>query len=105
VRSSLLLNVLEKALLQNPLSQKLVAKAIKAGLLKPLKVKLVPGNVYFFWGYRSLHANEPCDPHLLRCTALYHFGNPHADSWFARHFMARNIRTAQRRRGELYGHT
>jgi hypothetical protein len=105
VRASLLLNVLEKALLQNSLSQRLVALAIRLGLLEPLKVKLVPGNVYFFWGYRSLHANEPCDPQLLRATALYHFGNPHAGSWFARQFMARNIRTANRRRGALQGHT
>lgn len=105
VRKHLFVNVLEKALLQNPLSQRLVAKAIDWGLLRPTKVKLVPGNVYFFWGYCSLHANEPVDPQLLRATALYHFGNPHAHSWFARHFMARNIRRARHRRGELYGHT
>jgi hypothetical protein len=105
VRSNLLLNVVEKALSQNSLSQRLVATAIRFGLLKPLKVKLVPGNVYFFWGYRSLHANEPCDPQYLRATALYHFGNPHGENWFARRFMARNIRTAKLRRGELQGHT
>ncbi|MBW9117646.1 hypothetical protein JNB88_28910 [Rhizobium cauense] len=44
------------------------------------RIKMVPGSLYFFWGYRSIHANEPCDPDTVRATALYHYFDPHADS-------------------------
>ncbi|WP_025661933.1 hypothetical protein [Rhizobium sp. IBUN] len=44
------------------------------------RIKMVPGNLYLFWGYRSIHANEPCDPGTVRATALYHYFDPHADS-------------------------
>ena len=59
----------------------------------PLRVKMIPGNIYLFWGYRSIHANEPCDadkdrgdssfplckspsevegnPQLLACSSLF----------------------------------
>ena len=39
-----------------------------------------PGNVYLFWGYRSLHANLPVDPSYTRATLLYHFGDVHPKS-------------------------
>jgi len=38
---------------------------------------MVAGNLYLFWGYLSVHANEPCDPDKIRATALFHFGYPH----------------------------
>ncbi|MCQ4288939.1 hypothetical protein NA647_16070 [Pseudomonas stutzeri] len=76
-RPGALLNLLDKALVQNRISQRLIALAISAGLLRPMKVPLVPGNLYFFWGYRSLHANEPCNPNALRSTVLFHYDNPH----------------------------
>lgn len=87
LRSSALLNLLEKAVIQNRISQWLVTQAIAFGLLRPIKVALVPGNLYFFWGYRSLHANEPCNPQALRSTVLFHFDNPHRCSNIARWLM------------------
>ena len=39
-----------------------------------------PGNVYLFWGYRSLHANLPVDSLYTRATLLYHFGDVHPKS-------------------------
>jgi len=45
-------------------------------------VPLTPGNLYFFWGMRSLHANQACLPESVRCTVLLHFGDPHEDSVF-----------------------
>ncbi|RQH02095.1 hypothetical protein [Paraburkholderia dinghuensis] len=45
-------------------------------------VPLTPGNLYFFWGMRSLHANQACLPTSVRCTALLHFGDPHEGSLF-----------------------
>lgn len=84
LRRSTVRNLVDKALLQNRLSQKLTGFAVHRGWLKPLRVPLVPGNLYLFWGYCSLHANEPCDPDQLRATVLYHFGKPHNGSALAR---------------------
>ncbi|MEH6387571.1 phytanoyl-CoA dioxygenase family protein [Pseudomonas profundi] len=95
VRSSAVLNIAEKAVMHNKLSQKLTAIAVKRGLLKPITVKLVPGNLYLFWGYRSLHSNDQCDPENLRATGLYHFGNPHRESSLARIFLGKNKRKAK----------
>jgi hypothetical protein len=53
---------------------------MKLGILPVERIKMVPGNIYFFWGYRSIHANEACDPTKVRATALFHFANPHAGS-------------------------
>lgn len=96
LRKYVLVNVLEKALLQNKLSRKLISRAIGLGLLKPQRLQLVPGNLYLFWGYRSLHANEPCDPAQLRATAIFHYGDPHAGSLMTRMILRHNQRRARR---------
>jgi len=95
VRRSVLANVVEKAVLHNRLSQKLTAFAVQRQLLKPMTIKLVPGNVYLFWGYCSLHANDWCAPHRLRATALYHFGDPHRDSALGRLLLGSDKRRAK----------
>ena len=95
VRFNALVNVIEKAVLHNGVSQKLVAWTVRRGWLRPIRLKLEPGNLYLFWGYRSLHANEQCDPALLRATALFHFGNPHHDSRLARLLLGTNKRRAK----------
>ena len=80
IRRHYLANLLEKMLLDNRLTRSLLAAAYKA---KPgwfLRIKPVPGSIYFFWGYRSLHTNESCDIKALRATALFHYGDPHAES-------------------------
>ena len=95
LRRSVIVNVIEKAILHNRFSRRLTALAVARGWLKPIRIKLVPGNAYLFWGYRSLHANEPCDPRKLRATALYHFGNPHRDSSLARLLLGSDKRHAR----------
>ncbi|WP_122317558.1 hypothetical protein [Pseudomonas cichorii] len=80
LRSSVLRNVIEKALLQNRFSRWMTCIAIKRGWITPKVLKLEPGNIYLFWGYRSLHANQPCSPGLKRATAILHFGDPHSGS-------------------------
>ena len=74
-------NLIDKVLLDNKLSQVLLKYLTSAGRLRATKVRLSPGNVYFFWGCRSIHANEPCDPEKIRATALFHYVDPHASSW------------------------
>jgi hypothetical protein len=84
VRSSYLFNLLDKIILDNPATQFLLRHAFRSRLLKLKQIPLVPGNLYLFWGYRTVHANEPCDPDKIRATALFHFGDPHADSGLRR---------------------
>ena len=80
VRSSYVFNLLDKIILDNPATQFLLRHAFRSGLLKLKQIRLVPGNLYLFWGYRSVHANEPCDLDKIRATTMFHFGDPHADS-------------------------
>jgi hypothetical protein len=80
VRGSYLANLIDKMLVDNQLAQKYFRRQADSHQGSFTKVQIVPGNLYLFWGYRSLHANEPCDPRMIRATALFHFGDPHADS-------------------------
>src|SRR5262249_41342622 len=80
VRSSYLINLFDKIILDNPATQFLLRHAFRSGLLKLKTTPMVPGNLCLFWGYRTVHGNEPCDPDKIRATALFHFGDPHTDS-------------------------
>jgi hypothetical protein len=80
VRSRYIWNVIDKVLLDNPVSQWTLRVIARSGLIEMVRIPMVPGNIYFFWGYRSVHTNEPCDPDKLRATALFHYANPHLGS-------------------------
>jgi hypothetical protein len=80
LRSSYMLNMLDKLLLDNRLTQTVLRYAFKTGRLGLKQIAMVPGNLYLFWGYRAIHANEACDPDKIRATALFHFADPHMDS-------------------------
>jgi hypothetical protein len=73
-------SLMDKALLASPLQQHRLKNMYKNHDDRLIRIKMVPGNLYFFWGYRSAHANEECDKTMLRCTALFHFVDPHANS-------------------------
>lgn len=77
IRPAYLLNAVDKVLLDNPLTQKLLRSSVERKALRPTRVTMKPGNLYLFWGYRSIHTNEPCDPDKVRATALFHYANPH----------------------------
>ncbi len=77
IRPAYLLNAADKVLLDNKLTQKLLRRTVERNPEKPTRIKMQPGNLYFFWGYRSIHTNEPCDPDKVRATALFHYMNPH----------------------------
>lgn len=96
VRANVLLNVIEKALLQNRVARKLLCLAIDRGWLKPQLLPMVPGNAYLFWGYRSLHANQPCAADARRATALFHYADPHAGSGLTRWILRLNQGRARR---------
>jgi hypothetical protein len=82
LRRTYFANLIDKVLLDNKATQWALRLMCKVGMLPLKRVKMIPGNIYFFWGYRTIHANEACDPANVRATALYHFANPHADSSF-----------------------
>jgi hypothetical protein len=80
VRPFYVLNLLDKLVVDNKLSQVALRKLLASGLAMFRRIEMTPGNLYMFWGYRTLHTNEPCDLENIRSTALFHFGDPHAES-------------------------
>ena len=90
IRKTYLHNLIDKVLLDNKLTQFLLREFIRYGRLQATKIRINPGNVYFFWGCRSIHANEPCDPQNIRATAVFHYVDPHASSWFKHALRANN---------------
>lgn len=96
IRAWVLFNVIEKALLQNSFTRRWIVKGMQSKWIKPYVLRLEPGNIYFFWGYRTLHANQACSPHVKRATALFHFGDPHTGSLATRLILRINQRRARR---------
>ena len=84
IRRTYVHNLIDKVLLDNTVTQWALRFGVRASWLKPVRLKMEPGNVYLFWGYRTLHTNEPCDVDKIRSTALMHYADPHAKSWLRR---------------------
>ncbi|HEY4805614.1 MAG TPA: hypothetical protein VIH96_23620 [Paraburkholderia sp.] len=81
VRRSVIVNIIEKIVVEKLLGPVWRLPFVQRWFSARV-VTLTPGNLYFFWGMRSLHANQACAPSSVRCTVLLHFGDPHADSVF-----------------------
>jgi hypothetical protein len=77
IRNKYIWNAMDKVLLDNRVTQWILRRMANKRSNKIVRIKMVPGNAYFFWGYRSIHTNEPCDPNEIRATALFHYANPH----------------------------
>ena len=84
IRNSYAANLMDKVLLDNSLSQTWFKRKAAKPASDIVRLSLVPGNLYFFWGYRSIHTNEACDPDKVRATALFHYANPHEGSMMKR---------------------
>ncbi len=84
IRNSYAANLMDKVLLDNSLSQKWFKRKAARSVSDIVRLSLVPGNLYFFWGYRSIHTNEACDPDRVRATALFHYADPHEGSMMKR---------------------
>lgn len=80
IRRLYLTNLLDKLLIENRFAQAVLRSITRRRRFNTVSIQLQPGNIYLFWGYRSIHTNEACDPDKLRATALFHYGNPHRDS-------------------------
>jgi hypothetical protein len=73
-------NVIDKILLENALSQWLLRRMTRLHPERFVRIMLTPGDLYFFWGYRSIHTNAPCDADKIRATAIFHYADPHLTS-------------------------
>lgn len=84
VRRNVFVNIVEKILVENALACRVWRLPFVQRRLAARAIPMQPGNIYFFWGMRSLHANRACLPTDVRSTALFHFGDPHEGSFFKR---------------------
>jgi hypothetical protein len=89
VRRTYLVNVLDKLFVDSRASQRSYQEMYRRGSSELRYIDVVPGNLYLFWGYRSVHTNEACDPDKIRSTAIFHYGDPHAGSGMKRLLKAR----------------
>jgi hypothetical protein len=80
IRRSYFRNVLDKLVVDSPPGQIVLRRAARAGRQGAKSVRLRPGDIYFFSGYRSIHTNDACELDEPRATALLHYGDPHAGS-------------------------
>ncbi|MEQ7920462.1 hypothetical protein ABQX22_14805 [Xanthomonas sp. WHRI 1810A] len=86
------LNLLDKLLVDNRWMQRRLAKRYATQAETFTRIRMLPGNLYLFWGYRSLHTNLPVAQDALRATAVFHYHNVHGSS-----SLANRIRSAVNR--------
>ncbi|MDE1164564.1 MAG: hypothetical protein PW845_04090 [Pseudomonas sp.] len=83
VRSHYAWNLLDKVKVDNRWVQGWLAKRHQQKSKAFTQIAMNPGDMYFFWGYRSLHTNLPGDPNGVRATAVFHYDNVHGSSSLA----------------------
>lgn len=96
-RLNVFANILEKLIVESAPARWLWSRSRVQRGFAARAVQMQPGNLYFFWGMRSLHANQTCAVESVRSTALFHYGDPHAGSALKRLSQAHH-RFKQRRR-------
>ena len=65
--------------LQNKLYCNLFKLAAVRQLARSQAINFIPGNLYFFYGFRSYHGTEELDASQLRANCLINFGGPMFD--------------------------
>ena len=83
LRKTYAFNLLDKLRVDNRWAQRRRLKEYANHPERFTRVRMRPGDLYLFWGYRSLHTNLPADANALRATAIFHYHNQHADSSLA----------------------
>lgn len=83
IRQNYFLNLMDKLLIDNRWTQRRLAKRHASQPNAFIQVRMRPGDMYLFWGYRSLHTNLPADPSAIRATAVFHYQNVHGRSSLA----------------------
>jgi hypothetical protein len=83
IRDSYVRNLLDKLVVDNRWSQRYFIKRHARRPQSFTRIRMLPGHMYLFWGYRSLHTNLPADPAAIRATAVFHYQNVHGGSSLA----------------------
>ena len=68
-----------QSLWRNKLYWKLAQVGFLRRIVKNYAVNFVPGNLYFFYGFRSYHGTEELDTNQPRANCLINFGGPFFD--------------------------
>ena len=98
-RNMQIINMIEKALFQNRFTRKFLSFLVFRNQEKYIH-KMIPGNIYLFWGYRTLHANLGVNKDLLRSTLLFHGGDVHQDSYLDK-IVKRKRHASERKNDEI----
>jgi hypothetical protein len=81
ITKSLLFNIITKLFFQNSVSRFLIQKSkLVQKIFRYKKLKLKPGNIYIFLGFRTLHGNLEIDARDTRATLLVHFYDVFSES-------------------------
>tara|TARA_B100000780_G_C21028303_1_gene412253 strand:+ start:122 stop:982 length:861 start_codon:yes stop_codon:yes gene_type:complete len=73
------INLIYKTIFQNSISSILMRSKLAIKLFKAQVIKVKPGSLYLFYGYRTFHGNLPIDKSFRRMTALFHYNDPFCD--------------------------
>jgi len=73
------INLIYKTIFQNSIASILMRSKLAIKLFKAKVIKVKPGSLYLFYGYRTFHGNLPIDKSFRRMTALFHYNDPFCD--------------------------
>lgn len=73
LHSNIILNIFQKIFFQSKIFRFFLNSKIFSNIFKKERLKLIPGNIYIFNGFRTLHANLNINPDDVRATCLVHF--------------------------------
>ncbi len=80
LHNKIFLNIAQKIFFQSRFFRYILSKKMFTKIFQKEKLKLVPGNIYIFNGFRTLHANLNINPADVRATCLVHFYDIFKDS-------------------------
>jgi len=100
LHKNMLRNILEKIFFQSWLFSKILKLNYVKKQLNEHILKLNPGNVYIFNGFRTLHTNLNIDPVDIRATLLVHYHDVFADSFLVK--LNREIRIKKELRNIIH---
>ena len=73
LHNQIFLNIMQKIFFQSKIFRYILSKNVFSKYLQKERLKLLPGNIYIFNGFRTLHANLNINPEDIRATCLVHF--------------------------------
>ncbi len=80
MHKNLFLNILQKLFFQNIISRTILNTSLFRKIFKYKLLKIKPGSIYMFFGFKSLHANLEIETFSTRATLLIHCYDVFEDS-------------------------